>query len=64
MASMMVLKCAPRSAQRSLKPSMKLGFKLLYHAHVDPLKVIRRILYMLPRVGQAIILSRLIFVEI
>jgi hypothetical protein len=45
MASMMVLKCAHRLTQRSLKPSMELGFKLLYHAHVDPLKVIRRILH-------------------
>jgi len=45
MASMMLLKCAHRSVQRSLKPSMEFVFKLLYHAHADPLNVIRRILH-------------------
>lgn len=48
LASMLVLNCDMSFIQISLKPMMKLGFKLVHHALADPLKVISSILHMEP----------------
>ena len=42
----LVLKCVTSLAQRSLKLVTERGYRLLYHALTETLKVIRRILHM------------------